>query len=822
MKTPLSWISLYSPLESLIRSTPLKTLAHTYSVHTAEIDGIEDHFLDKVVIGKVISCEKHPESKKLSIVVVDIGWKETTILTGAPNIVDALYVPVALVGAVLPGDFVIGERMMAGMMSRGMICSDDELGLASELSDGIMILEQIWNTSMLEKMVGKSFYDLALNFPGIDGKPYQYTLRDVTFEIDNKFITNRPDLFSVHGNAREWHTVFGTPFTPYTPREIPLPWWLPLSIETNACLAYNAWKMEDIVVAKSPWGMALMMERAGLSPKMDIVDITNCLLTELGQPMHAFDADKIHGGITVRQARSWEKILALNNIEYTLSPEDMVIADDHGPIAIAGVIGGMESAVSLETKSVIWESATFDATSVRLTAQRHSIRTDASTRYEKSLDPILASTTLSRVIDYLQFLWKNFTLTSSAAYLDKTRVNDIEIALSYDFISTKIGVQIPKTDIESILNKLGFIIREKTDTSLTLQVPSWRATKDISLKEDIAEEVGRIYGYDKVPLAPLDANFRISQKNHDKVLRDMALTYFSEHGWSEVYNYSFTNASIQWKLGVHDDGLIAIKNAFNEEYTHMRSSLVWRLLENVHNNLRHTERLKFFEIGNIYRQDGKRNHGIDALLREIEKKPFSEKKVLAGVATGIPLEVLRKDMEGFLKKVLGYIPTLSQDDGSVEAYMHPGISGRYHIWDIFIAKFGKIHPGVAESYDIPSETWYFDITFDELIGLNMEKEITFSEISKFQKIDRELNFVVSETVRTGTMAEHLSALHPWIQNISVNSIYRDAEKIWAGKKSVNFAFELVSHENTIRDHDALNIQDMIIARMAELWYTLRS
>ena len=170
--------------------------------------------------------------------------------------------PVALVGAVLPGDFVIGERMMAGMMSRGMICSDDELGLATEHAEGILILETIWDASLLEKMVGKSFFDLTLPFPGIDGKVYEFSLRDATFEIDNKFITNRPDLFSVHGNAREWHTVFGTPFTPYTPKKIALPGKFPLKVETTNCLSYNAWKMEGIEVKKSPWGLSLMMERA--------------------------------------------------------------------------------------------------------------------------------------------------------------------------------------------------------------------------------------------------------------------------------------------------------------------------------------------------------------------------------------------------------------------------------------------------------------------------------------------------------------------------------------------------------------------------------
>lgn len=305
MKIPLSWISLYSPLSSLLSKYNIRDLAHEYSIHTAEIDGIEEHFLDKVVVGKVVSCEKHPESKKLSIVQVDLGeLGHETILTGAPNISEATYVPVAIVGAVLPGDFVIGERMMAGMMSRGMICGADEISMSTEPSTGIMILEEDWDTAILQSMIGKSFFDLTLPFPGKNGEIYHYPLRDTTFEIDNKFITNRPDLFSVVGNAREFHAVFEVPFSPYIPSEIVAEkHTLGTKIETPNCLSYHLMKMENIKVGTSPYGISLMMERAGLGPKMDIVDITNLLMTELGQPMHAFDADKIQGDISVRMAQ---------------------------------------------------------------------------------------------------------------------------------------------------------------------------------------------------------------------------------------------------------------------------------------------------------------------------------------------------------------------------------------------------------------------------------------------------------------------------------------------------------------------------------------
>ena len=267
------------------------------------------------------------------------------------------------------------------------------------------------------------------------------------------------------------------------------------------------------------------MQRAGLTPKMDLVDITNLILTEFGQPMHVFDADKVTGTITVRLAKVSEKLLALNGIEYELTTDDMVIADDNGPIALAGVIGGMNSAVSLQTVNVIWESATFDAVSVRLSAQRHGIRTDASTRYEKSLDPLLASAATARIYDYLAFLDKNIEVTAIGSYINESKVNHIKLDVTYEFIDSKAGARIPHETVNKILTSLGFAFTTE-NSQLTIVVPSWRASKDISIKEDIAEEVIRIYGYDNIAVAPLGANSGISTRNTSKQLRDISLDYW--------------------------------------------------------------------------------------------------------------------------------------------------------------------------------------------------------------------------------------------------------------------------------------------------------
>ena len=578
--------------------------------------------------------------------------------------------------------------------------------------------------------------------------------------------------------------------------------------------------MDGITVGKSPFGMSLMMERAGLAPKMDIVDITNCIMTELGQPMHAFDATKIVGDIHVRQAKNWEKILALNGSEYTLTTDDMVIADDSGPVALAGVIGGMGSAVSESTTSIIWESACFDATSVRLTSQRHGIRTDASTRYEKSLDPILAGTTFSRVREYLEFLGKTYTITAISNFLDTSRVNHIELDVTYEFINMKAGVEIPKKEVDAILGRLGFQFTIH-NSQLTISVPSWRASKDISIKEDIAEEVIRIYGYENIPFRPLDTDFSIAKKNPEISLRNTTLNHFSKNNWNEVYNYSFSSEELDRKVGYTTmEWSVQIQNAFNEEYTHMSRSLAPRLFQNVSHNQKYGNTFQLFEIGKTYHTAGERSENVEQFLSMIEKKPLPERKVLAWVSIGKSTESLRIILESYLKMVLWYIPPLHQWMNDL-TFLHPGISGKYTIWDITLIRFGKIHPETASLFEISPDTLYFEWDYEELLRLSREKDERFTEISRFQTIPRELNFILPKMTPTGNISRMIDAVHPWIRELRVDSIYEDVARIWEWMKSVNYAFILSNTEGTITDEEALSVQNLIINTMMDHGYTIR-
>ncbi len=428
---------------------------------------------------------------------------------------------------------------------------------------------------------------------------------------------------------------------------------------------------------------------------------------------------------------------------------------------------------------------------------------------------------MGRILDYLKFLGKNIEITAYASWIDEKQIKTPIIDISYDFINMKAGIEIPKEDVQSILVRLGFEFTFSDDI-LTVTVPSWRATKDISIKEDIAEEVSRIYGYDKTPLTPLNANFRISKKNTEKNLRNTLLSFFEERGWNECYNYSFTNSETEKSIGMPDmTDAIKIQNAFNESYTHMRRSLAPRLLENIRENIKHTSRLKFFEIGKCYSKNAEPNTKQKELLKDIPNKPFTEKRYIAGVMTGHELETLRQDIENLLIKICGFVPPLASHMGSSRPFLHPGISGVYHEDEITFVRFGKVHPEVTQKYDIPEDTLYFEASFDILQSSSLENEKIFSPISKFQKIPRELNFVMNESDSTGAVAKAIDAHHPWIHGVIVDSIYRDEAKIGAGKKSVNFSFTLQSDEKTISDEEALSVQNSVIEHLQSMNYTLR-
>ncbi|MDQ1343826.1 MAG: Phenylalanine--tRNA ligase beta subunit [Patescibacteria group bacterium] len=474
-------------------------------------------------------------------------------------------------------------------------------------------------------------------------------------------------------------------------------------------------------------------------------------------------------------------------------------------MAIAGVIGGASSAVSAETKNLLIESATFDPKSVRLTALRTGCRTDASTRYEKSLDPLLTARALSRMLDLLRFFGNDFTVDGGSEYLDSARVNDISISLELPFVASKLGIEIPGSEISRILSKLGFV-HEISGTKLAVKVPSWRATKDVSIAEDMVEELGRVYGYDKIAEKAVSGPIALSERNRGIEFRNLVLSHFVSLGFSEAYAYSFSNAEKDASIGFPDmSGAVRILNAVSTEYTHMRRSPAALLFQAASENAKHTEKFAFFEYGKVH-------------FKHAENR-FSEKRSLAGVSYAASAIDARDSVLSFFARATPRAGvSVSQGvDVSKFPFLHPGKSGTVSVAGKAIAAFGSVHPKVAERYGFgETPVSYFEIDPEAAFVLVSEfGEPAFREISKFPGVVRELNFVMDERDSAGNAAAAIASVSPLVSNVSVIDVYRDSVKVGEGKRSVTFSFRIEDPEKTITDAEALAIQTSAIAKMEQ-------
>jgi phenylalanyl-tRNA synthetase beta chain len=618
----------------------------------------------------------------------------------------------------------------------------------------------------------------------------------------------------VEGNAREFGALFELPFSAYPLRKADARKKAPriaASIESDRVLSYELTRVNGVKAAKSPFAIETLLRRSGINPKYDLVDITNFVMTELGQPMHAFDADKVEGKIIVRLAKDGEKILALDGKEYGLSKEDLVIADEKKVLAVAGVIGGASSAVSDTTENVIFESATFDPVSVRLTAQRIGCRTDASTRFEKSLDPRLTPRGMDRALSLLEFLGKNADIAGDFAYLDEKRLKTAEISFPLSFVETKLGIAIPSADVKRILEALGFAANV-SGTDVTVGVPSWRVTKDVSIKEDVVEEIGRVYGYDKIQEKPFTAPYDIAAKNRELAFRNLLLSHFTACGYFEAYTYSFSNEEKDRSVGFADmDDAIRVINAVSAEYTHMRRSPAPLLIGAAAENLKRSEKFAFIEYGKIHRKAGEK---------------FTETRSLAGISVGKPVTAVRDDITAFVRTAVptGEISVGQGIDVAKTPFLHPGKSGSILLDGRQVAVFGTLHPKVAANYGLESaEGAYFEFDVPVLMAAHFEKsEPRFNEPGKFPGVTRELNFVMDDRALAGDAAAVIAACDPRVKSVVVADVFRSAEKVGEGKKSVTFSFEIEDSAKTITDEEALAIQKHVVSEMEKRGFPLRA
>ena len=763
--------------------TPEKT-AQDLIMHTAEVETVEHEWehLKDVFIGMILERKKHPDSEKLWVCRVEVKWKEYQIVCGAQNATDGIKVPVAMVWAKLKEDFIIEKTKIRWEVSEWMICSEDELSLQEERSEGIMILPN----------------DAPL---GMSMKEY-LKKDDTVLTIDNKAINHRPDMFSYMWVMRELCVIHGTPFPlKYIEEDFTKAKKLQIENEIPEVVKrYIGLQMSGVANTSTPEEIKTLVEAAWNTSKGILVDITNYSLFMYGQPTHCFDADKIDGHIVIRFAKDGETILALDNKEYALATSDIVIADTKKVMALAWVIWGKETAVSDTTKNIIIESAFFPGEIVRHTGRRLWVRTDALNLFEKNISKGLQIRWVSLIYGLLK---KEFPNAKVESFEDVYPVKEEVVKIPYDrdFINRLIGKEYPESQIQEILLLLGIEVQWKECI-----VPFWR--KDMSKKADLAEEICRIDGFDKVAATTprIDVG-GVVQSNMVK-LKSEARNFFSSIGFFDMYNYSFVNETLMQKLGSTTKDLIEMKNYLSEEITHLRNSLIPNLLLWIEQNIRERNSIQMFELEKVF---------------WLKTGEVYEAYHLAGVMT-----VEGKDAYYPMQEVvINFLTTIGIDkvffekpQGGIPPFAHTGRVADIIVRGKKIGYICEIGKEICENFDVLHQRiWCFEINAD-ILAQAAFGIVKAQELSTFQENNFDLSIVVDKTVKWFDIQNKIKKADTLIQKVELFDIYEDETKL-PGKRSLSFKVFIQSQSETLWDEVKNTLIKKIISEVEKLGGKLR-
>lgn len=747
-------------------------------------DGIEN-----VLTGKILDIKKHPDADRLSVCLVDVGCEITTIVTAATNIAVHNIVPVARDGAHLPTGKIIHTGDLRGVTSYGMFCSGGELKIddsviAGAEVDGILILPP-------ETAVGQDIKDvLGLN----------------DYVLDVSVTANRPDCQSVFGIAREVGAVLKrkvkAPNIKYKTIEsdVKIP---AVTIESPLCSRYEGRLIVDVKVEPSPKWMCDRLRLAGIRPINNLVDITNFVLLEVGQPLHAFDLRFIDGDIHVRKASSEESIVALDGNRYALNRDMLVIADDRKPLAIAGVMGGEYSGIMPDTNTVFLEAAQFDRGSVRTTSRKLGLRSDSSARYEKGVDWHSIDFGRERALTLIAQL-KAGKIVNVERHDGIPAPEKTVIRTSAKAIGTLLGIDIPTAQVVKILRALSFAV-EETGETLTVTVPEFRT--DVDSYADLAEEVIRYYGYDSIESTfmatakPTVGGYDEKQENIE-TLKDLLCGY----GAYEIMTYGFINRKQTDMLQIPLDSPlrqeIAILNPLSEEYGVMRTQLVGSMLKVVYTNTnRKNDSFRLFEIARTFRPKS-------LPLKELPNEP----QTLCIALTGKDESFYA--LQEIVYDVLRTFGVEFKIDYSKQPWLHPGISADMYYDGVMLGSFGKIHPKVADAFGIHVDTYVAELGLESFIGKRIATKI-YKPLPKFPSVNRDLAVLIADVVPVGQIIESIRQVAGALcESVELFDIYK-GEQIASDKKSVAFSLSFRSAERTLNDAEVQKVMDAIIAALRD-------
>lgn len=777
----MNWISDFVDLSGLDK---LK-LINQFSLSTAEVENdiyFKGSDLSGVVVAEIKSVENHPDSKKLHLLKVDAGESELTdVVCGAPNVRVGMKTAFAKVGAKI-GEIEIAPRKLAGYLSNGMCCSEKEIGISDDNSGIMEITDDIPNGTDLKSV---------------------YAIDDIIFEVDNKSLTNRPDLWGHYGIAREFAALSGRPLKNIGGVDLSKYDSLPkvdMKIEDSLCQRYSCLQVENIKRTVSPVDMRIRLYYCGMRAINFLADLTNYLMLEMGQPMHAFDSRKVEK-IRIKRFDTPFTFQTLDGVERNIDENTLMICNDNTPVAIAGIMGGLDSEIVDDTTTLTLESATFNAASVRKSTVRLAHRTDASMRYEKCLDPEMTVTAIARFVELLQKYDDGTTVVSALTDDYAYHYDNVELKFDKAFVDKYTGIDISNDTIVKTLKSLGFGVELEND-SFTVDVPSWRATKDVTMKADIIEEITRIYGYDNFDIhtavAPLYPVRPSIEKTVEDKIKDLLVKRFSLH---ELHSYVWSYYDELKAIGLDADGVIKLDGATNPNIETIRRSIIPTQLCQVKSNTSFALRFGIFEIGRVVT-------GLDENNNCIEKKKLAI-TLFSKIAPVSVLFYKLRDILEIMSDDIKHKPLTFEAKQAEYPYQHPVNLNRVFCDGVEIGEIGIVYPTVQKKIDKKASIVYAEIDVEAFANIE-NASIQYIEPSRFPEMEIDLSFI-SKTFAPIAIAI-AEAKSPLVKNVYVTDIYEDEND---GSKSITTRIVFAHPERTLTKEEVTEVTDKIIATLKD-------
>lgn len=773
----MNWIQDFVDLSGL----DLMKLINQFSLSTAEVENDIYHKgsdISGIVAAEIKSVEAHPDSKKLHLLKVDAGEDELVdVVCGAPNVRVGMKTAFAKLGAKI-GDIEIAPRNLAGYTSNGMCCSEKEIGISDDNSGIMEITDDLPN--------------------GTDLK-VAYAIDDIIFEVDNKSLTNRPDLWGHYGIAREFAALSGRELKPMPTADLSKYDNLPkvdMKIIDPLCQRYSCLQVENITATVSPVNMRIRLFYCGMRAINFLADLTNYLMLEMGQPMHAFDSRKVEK-IRIKRFDKPFEFQTLDKVERHIDENTLMICNDDTPVAIAGIMGGLDSEIVDDTTTLTLESATFDAASIRKSTVRLSHRTDASMRYEKSLDPEMTVAAIGR---FVNLMWETDPeATVVSALTDEYAYHYDKVELNFDkaFVDKYTGIKISNDTIISTLTSLGFEAKVNDDV-FDVVVPSWRATKDVTMKADIIEEITRIYGYDnfdihttRSPLYPVRPD---TEKTDEDKIKDLLVKRFSLH---ELHSYVWAYYDELKALNIDVEGVIKLQGATNPNIETIRNSMIPTQLCQVKSNTSFAPDFGIFEIGRVVTAVDENNLCVER--KKLGITLYSKTK---------PMPVLYFELRDILETMADDLKHRSltfEKKAAEHSYQHPRNLNKVICDGVEIGEIGIVHPVVSKKIDKKASVVFAEIDINDFSAIE-NASIQYEEPSKFPAIDIDLSFVSSAFA---PIAKAIKAANSsLIKKVEVTDVYEDDNS-----KSITTRITFAHPEKTLTRDEVSEITDKIISTL---------